>query len=439
MTLAEPVRSRERIHSLDVIRGVALFGILLLNITMFGMPMAAYIDPTVWGGANGANLWAWITITMLFEGTQRGIFSILFGAGVILLTSRLEAGRRSDVADIYYRRVIWLVLFGVIHSYLLLWVGEILYFYGVTALFLYPLRKLTPRALLSIAALGFLIASLWSGGESYSAFQAWGKGVAAQAELDAGEEITEEQQRDIDAWAELVEEHKPDEFALTREIEAHKGSYLDALIYQAPINAHGESWYLYRWFFDFFSMMLVGMAIFKLGVLTLERSSRLYWAMVFIGYPIGLAVNYYELQIVLDGDFSVLSFLESYWTYDLGRLAMTLGHLGALLLFCRSGWLVWLQRSLAAVGRMALSSYVSHSIICAIVFYGFGFGLYADLERHQLYYVVGSIWVFQLIVSPIWFKYYRFGPLEWVWRSLTYWKRQPFRQEQSPDLLAGAV
>ena len=116
MTLAEPVRSRERIHSLDVIRGVALFGILLMNITMFGMPTAAYTDPTVWGGANDANLWTWITTTMLFEGTQRGIFSILFGAGVILLTSRLEAGGRSDVADIYYRRLIWLVLFGVIHS-----------------------------------------------------------------------------------------------------------------------------------------------------------------------------------------------------------------------------------------------------------------------------------------------------------------------------------
>ena len=107
---------------------------------------------------------------------------------------------------------------------------------------------------------------------------------------------------------------------------------------------------------------------------------------------------------------------------------MTVGHLGALLLFCRSGWLHWLQQSLAAVGRMALSNYVSHSIICAIVFYGFGFGLYGRLERHQLYYVVAAVWVFQLMVSPIWLRYYHFGPFEWIWRSLTYLALQPLRR-----------
>lgn len=112
-------------------------------------------------------------------------------------------------------------------------------------------------------------------------------------------------------------------------------------------------------------------------------------------------MNYYELRIVIDGQFSILALLRALWTYDLGRLAMTIGHLGALLLFCRSGWLPWLQRSLAAVGQMALSNYASHSLICAFVFYGFGLGWYGYLERHQLYYVVFSIWIVQLIISPL--------------------------------------
>ena len=149
--------------------------------------------------------------------------------------------------------------------------------------------------------------------------------------------------------------------------------------------------------------------------------------MVAVGFAVGLTVNYFETRTILDGEFSLLAFMQAAPTYDLGRLGMTSGHLGVLLLFSRSGWLMWLQRRLAAVGRMALSSYVTHSVICAFVFYGFGFGLYGELQRHELYYVVFSIWLFQLIVSPIWLRHYRFGPIEWVWRSLTYMKRQPMR------------
>jgi len=431
---ATPISGRERIQSLDVIRGVAVFGILLMNITTFGLPWS-YLDPTIWGGATGANLWAWITTTMVFEGTQRGLFSILFGAGTILLIARLEAADEGKAADIFFRRSLWLVLFGTAHSYLLLWTGEILYYYGITALFIYALRNMTPRALLTIAVAGFIIGAIWSAGESYSAFQKRESALTAQAVVDAGGELTAEQERDIDDWAEIEKEYKPDELALTEEIETHKGSYLDVLIQQAPRNAHYQSWWLYRLFFDIFSMMLVGMALFKLGFFGAESSSRAYWAMALIGYPLGLAINYFELQIVLGGEFSILSYLQAYWTYDVGRLAMTLGHLGALLLFCRSGLFGWLQHSLAAVGRMALSNYVSHSIICAIVFYGFGFGLYADLERHQLYYVVVSIWIAQLIISPIWLRHYRFGPLEWAWRSLTYLQRQPFRRAGTPPAL----
>ncbi len=246
--------------------------------------------------------------------------------------------------------------------------------------------------------------------------------------LSDGGELSEAQQADVEAWKQLVEKKKPTEKTIARDIEAHKGSYLDVLVHQAPINAHFESWWLYRYFFDIFSMMLIGMALFKLGVLQNERPVSLYWMLVLVGYGVGLAINYHEVRTIVDGEFAVAAFLKSLITYDLGRLAMTMGHLGLLLLFCRSGWLGWLQRSLAAVGRMALTSYVSHSIICAFLFYGFGFGLYAELERHQLYYVVVSIWIFQLIVSPLWLDRFRFGPLEWMWRSLTYMKRQPMRR-----------
>jgi uncharacterized protein len=101
-----------------------------------------------------------------------------------------------------------------------------------------------------------------------------------------------------------------------------------------------------------------------------------------------------------------------------------------VLLLCKSGWLSGLLNRLAAVGRMALTNYIMQTVICVFVFTGLGFSLYGALERYQLYYVVGGIWLFQLIVSPIWLKHYRFGPLEWMWRSLTYWQRQPLRRTQ---------
>jgi len=114
---------------------------------------------------------------------------------------------------------------------------------------------------------------------------------------------------------------------------------------------------------------------------------------------------------------------------------MTIGHVGLLLLFCRSGYLSWLRNSLAAVGRMAFTNYISHSIICAVLFSGLGFGLYGKLERHQLYYVVFSIWLFQLIASPIWLRHFLLGPLDWGWRSLTYLRKQPFRRAAPAPVL----
>lgn len=423
---AVPTRGVDRIIAMDVLRGCALFGILLMNITMFGLPHA-YSDPTVYGGAEGANLWSWIIITMGFEGTQRGMFSMLFGAGVILLTSRLEAAGRTDVADIYFRRNLWLVVFGVVHCFILLWLGEILFYYGVTALFLYAFRNMAAKHLLAIGAAGMILNAGWNLLDTREALGLASDNALAEEVLASGGDLTKEQEEAREAWEGYVAEYKPDADTLQEEIDAHKGGYFEVLKYQAPQGQHYQSWWLYRFFFDIFSMMLFGMALFKMGVLTLEKKTGFYAALAVGGYAIGLTTNYFETIWVMKNNFSVLSFSQAGITYDLGRVAMTVGHMGALLLFVKSGVLPWLRDGLAAVGRMALTNYVSHSIICAFVFYGIGFGLYGDLQRYELYYVVFGIWLFQLIVSPIWLKKFRFGPIEWLWRALTYMKRPNLR------------
>jgi uncharacterized protein len=417
-----PTSVEVRIASLDVARGIALCGILLMNITMFGLPFS-YNDPSVYGGSTGADLWAWVTTSMLFEGTQRGLFSILFGAGLIIMTASLDRSSRPHAQDFFFRRNLWLIVFGVIHGFLILWTGEILFYYGATALFVYGFRNATPRTLLNVAIGGLIFNAAWNGLDTYNALEQHGAYVAADSAKTAGDSLTPTQTAAIETWQGVVKDFKPDTAKINKEIRVKRGGYAGIVVHQAPRLAHNQSWWLYRGFFDIFSMMLVGMALFKLGVFGAEYSRQRYWRMVLVGYGVGLTTNYFEVTELIRSEFSVLAFFETGITYDLGRLAMTMGHLGVIMLFCRSTGFQWLKASLAAIGRMAFTNYIGTSIICAIVFYGFGFGLYGELRRHQLYFVVAGIWIFQLIASPLWLSRFRFGPLEYVWRWLTYGER----------------
>jgi uncharacterized protein len=421
---AAPAASR--IEALDFVRGVALCGILLMNITGFGLP-DAYVNPMNAGGASGANLWAWIVTEIGFEGTQRALFSMLFGASAILLLSRLEAAGRADAADIYVRRNLWLVGFGMVNAFLFLWYGDILYAYGIVALFIFPFRKMAAKWLLAIGVGALLLGAAWTARETHEVLDKHEASSAASAARARGAALSPAQQAAVGAWEEARGEFKSTREDIADAVEARTSGYEAAFIRTARINAWFQTWGLYRFFFDIFGMMLIGMALFRMGVLTLERPARAYWAMLGLGYGIGLAVNAVETRWIIDHQFSAVSFAQAHLSYDLGRLAMTVGHLGALLLFVRSGSLSWLRRAFAAVGQMAVTNYLTQSIVCGILFIGFKW--YNMLERHELYYVVAAIWIAQLIVSPLWLRSFRFGPVEWLWRSLTYMKRQPMRRD----------
>ncbi|HEX9931720.1 MAG TPA: DUF418 domain-containing protein [Allosphingosinicella sp.] len=424
----------DRHEALDVVRGAALFGILLMNIVGMGLPHA-YYNPLNAGGAEGANLWAWIIAMVGFEGTQRALFSILFGAGVILLTGRLEAAGRTDSADIYMRRNMWLVAFGLFNAYVLLWGGDILFFYGVIGLFLFAVRKMAAKALLAAGLAALLAATAWNVSDTAATLRMHDAHAGAVAARGSGARLVEEQTKAIESWKERVAERRPSAADQRREIEERTAGYGSAFLAQAAENNEGLASELFRYFFETIGMMLLGMALFKLGVLTLERPTRLYLAMVAIGYGLGLAVNIAEVSWIRGHNFSTLAFAQAEATYDAGRLAMTMGHLGALLLFVRSGAASPLRRGLASVGRMAFTNYLTHSAIALVLFVGFG--LFGQLERHQLFYIVFAIWAFQLVASTLWLRRYRFGPLEWLWRYLTYLERPPFRR--SDGAAAAAV
>ena len=186
--------------------------------------------------------------------------------------------------------------------------------------------------------------------------------------------------------------------------------------------------YYHPFFWDIWSMMLIGMGLMKLGVLSGEKSYKVYVLFVLVGYGIGVPINSYTAWLMIKSNFDPVMHEFTASAYDLGRLSVALGHLGIIMLIVKAGVLRPLMAALAAVGQMAFTNYILTSILMAIVFTGYGFALYGTLQRHQLYYVVAGMWVVNLVFSSVWLHYYRFGPLEWCWRSLTYWKRQPMRR-----------
>lgn len=426
MQAVGPVRAEDRLSSLDTIRGFALLGILLMNIVGFGL-FASYDDPTNSGGATGINLWTWIVLHVLAEGKMRCLFSMVFGAGIVLLNDRAEK-RGSSAADVFYRRNLWLILFGIVHAYLL-WLGEILYPYGLCALALYPFRVLDPKRLIRIGAVLIVITAGIYVARNLELRESIQAGQAAVAAEIRGEKLSEQQVEAKEKWQGIRKRYKPTPAEVEAKNKRWQGSFWEVLKVRAErvILIHSEPYYGGD-YLDIFSMMFLGMGLFKLGVFSGERTAAFYAKMALAGYAIGVSLNSYTAYVRVSNQFDLVAATGTFAVYDVGRLSVALAHAGLLLWCWKQGAMPWLLRRLAAVGQMALTNYLTHSVVCTLVFTGWGLGLFGKLERYQLYYVVAGLWVFQLIVSPIWLRSYHFGPAEWAWRSLTYWQKQPMRK-----------
>lgn len=421
-----PVSQAARLTALDALRGFACLGILLMNIVMFGMHDAFYDNPSAVGTATGANLWVWMVMHVFAEGKMRALFSLVFGASMVLLTSRMEG--RADAADIYYRRLLWLFAFGLVHGYLL-WHGEILYPYAICGLFLYPFRKLPARKLI-------LIGMAFSIGNSTCALvgssikeNERAEAIAAIEKANAGTQLSSEEKEAKETWEEFLKERHPTPEDIQKNTEGWRGTPWSVIKTRGAFlyNYHSHPVYHY-WNLDLWGMMFLGMGLFKLGVISAELSVRAYGLMAAAGMLVGLVVNGYTGWQTIQAMFDPVMQIRTFAVYDLGRFSTAMGWLGLIMILSKTSTFDFLTRRLAAVGQTALSCYIAQSVICTFLFTGYGFGLYGQLERYQLYYVVIGVWLFLLVISPIWLRHFRFGPLEWCWRSLTYWKRQPFRR-----------
>jgi uncharacterized protein len=176
--------------------------------------------------------------------------------------------------------------------------------------------------------------------------------------------------------------------------------------------------------------MFIGMAFYKTGILMGKATVKLYAIMSIAGFAAGLFLSYHHLKPIIESKFNFYDYTKnvSISFYEAGRICRTFGIFGTLMLLYKSGVFKWFFRLMRPVGQMAFTNYLMHSIACAIIFYGIGFGLYGQFERYQIYLVVLGIWAIQIVWSHVWLGYFQYGPFEWIWRQLTYWKKLPLRK-----------
>jgi uncharacterized protein len=405
MQVATPTPAAERIAALDLLRGVAILGILAMNIQGFAMPGAAYLNPTAYGDLSGLNGWVWRIGHVLTDQKFITIFSILFGAGMVLMAERVEA-RGTRPARIHLRRTMGLLVLGLMHAYLL-WAGDILVTYALCALVVFWFRKQRPRTLLVLGVLVMSVSTVL-----YLLF-AWSIPFWPPESVEGA----------FAFW-------DPSPEQITGEIAAYQGGWLaqmeprvaSSIVFQTLAFLVFTGWRAA-------GLMLIGMALYKLGVLSALGSRRFYVTMMVVGFAVGLPIIAYGISWNFREEWSLYSmYVGSQFNYW-GAPFVSLAYIGIVMLVAQSTRLRAVTYPFRAVGRMALSNYILQTLLCTTVFYGHGLGLFGEVERTGQVLIVLGVWVLQLIVSPLWLRRFRFGPLEWLWRSWTYRQWQPMRAE----------
>ncbi len=439
---ADPIRrvaKTERIAALDVLRGFAILAILMMNIPFMGSYVSEGTgsDPRIvsWTGADQV---AFRIVGTIFDGTQRGLLELLFGAGIMIMTrAALKPDGPVAVADLHFRRNIWLIIFGAFQACVLMWPGDILLPYGIVAIFAFPARTLKPKCKVALGLVFILIAIAPNLQRYAERVDMKATAVAAQAKIAAHKPVTKDEQAKLDKWNEKVAAAKPlavnpkKQEAVAEEKKARMGSFAGYAKWTrdfwiefnfSPLGIVGLA--------EMLGTMLLGMALYEWGVLQGRSRAGVYLGMAVVGYAIGMPTRWLA-------DSEILSFYPNpkigWITWDMARIALTLGHVGLFNLILKSATGARLLSVFQAPGRMPLTIYLSASIICMlIVFPGFVFGQFGRYGWAGFEAIALSIMAGQLIFANVWMMFFETGPIDWVWKSLAYKQAQPFRKAIGP-------
>lgn len=408
-------KSGSRLDSLDFIRGIAVLGILAANIVAFGQPFSAYMYPDAFTtGHSDAEDWMWVAQFVLIDSKMRGLFSLLFGAGMMLFMEKAWA--KGATRWLQARRLFWLGLFGLIH-YFFIWRGDILFSYACCGMIALLFLRMSAKWQLRLGLLGYTAGALL-----YGAMMSW-LYIAADTDAAQGNLQMAEMQQQLEA-------DKEDQLAdgrLQTEIISD-GRYGDFVDHMFTEHASDLGFFIFLWLFETLPLMLIGMALYRMGFFSggfdPTRMKRWGWTGVIVGGAISLMIalwvreggyTFYGTQAAMVG----FSFVP--------RGFMILGY-AALLALWGAHASGWLGERLKAAGRAAFTNYLGTSIVMMFVFHGWAIGLFGQLGRTELYGVMLLAWALMLAWSKPWLERFRYGPLEWLWRCLTYGKIFPLRR-----------
>jgi uncharacterized protein len=410
----EPVGGDERIVALDFIRGIAVLGILFPNIVAHGDAILSYFwPPNLPGGATPADKLFWLGQLVLIDGKFRGLFTLLFGAGIMLFTERAWA--RGATRWLQARRLFWLAVFGLAHFFFI-WTGDILFLYAVSGFVALAMLKWSAKTQLKVGIAWFLAGSLF--------LSVVLGGQAAMESLPQAQQAAPARYADAkEGWARQLAKSKKEIAAMSGDsyagvvehrIKEESGEIVQAVVF-GPIET--------------IPLMLIGMALYRMGLFErkFDRGRMRKWG--WIGVIGGAVLTVPIALLAYTADFPLALTLFAFnGPAAFLHLPMILGLAALLALWAPRASQTWIGSRFVAAGRMAFSNYLGTSIVMMLVFQGWAGGLYHRFHRPELFLFVVLGWSLMLLWSKPWLAHFRYGPLEWLWRSLTYWRLVPLRR-----------
>jgi uncharacterized protein len=392
---------------------VGVLGIVAINVSGFFGPQAATLTPTMPGPASGADEAVFAALFLLFEGKMRALFSLLFGASMLLLIDRAEAAGRDGNA-LQGRRLLWLAAFGYLH-YILLWWGDILFVYAICGLVALGLRGLSNRALIGGGIAFFLLwalAGTLTGLPQVIAEEHLRLGLASPAQTH---DIAQAMQAARTAMAaDIAQAHLP--FLAMASSKLHNAPFWPLVMTSASF---GET----------LPLMLIGMGLYRTGIASSRWPRRWLWWLAISGLTLGLAMAIPITLWAWQRHFPPIAMPDilAYWAGP-EHLLIALGLYATLILAAPRLLAGWLGQRLAAAGQVAFSNYLGTSLALSFAAYGWGLGLFGKIPHAQQPWVVLAVWAVMLSWSKPWLAHFRQGPLEWVWRSLVERRQVKFRR-----------
>ena len=371
---------------------------------------------------------------------MRALFGMVFGAGVLLFTQKKEQTGR-PVHGLFYRRMFWLVLFGVLHAHLILWFGDILFLYGLCGMLVYLFRNVKPVYLVMfvplVAVLDFTSNTIFYRNIRSARLEYVSAGDAQRHNRVLNDADT----RALATWRDIERTLIPNRKDAEENTRKMKSDYATVASRVRPQALEMETKLLPVMAFDSLALMLLGAGLFKWGFLTGSWPRERYRMVALAGYGIGLPLaiySHYHNVVHYPTVEAALREMEAVpvnWVgliYPFQRILLVLAHISSLILLYRWAMLQGVFRRFEAVGQMAFTNYIMHSVLCSLVFFGYGLNLFGTLQYYQIFYVAAAIGLLQLTISPLWLRAFNFGPLEWLWRSLTYWRMPAMRRTPVP-------